>query len=98
MGGLQLDQSVEWEELINRTKGYSGADIANVCREAALMPMRRKILGGGVNILELPKMQEEINVPLTMDDFSDALKNIMRSVSNDHLEKYEQWMKEFGAV
>ena len=54
------------------------------------MPMRRKILGGGVNILKLPKMQEEINVPLTMEDFTDTLKNIIQSVNNDYLKKYKQ--------
>jgi katanin p60 ATPase-containing subunit A1 len=29
--------------LVNKCDGYSGADIANVCREAAMLPMRRKL-------------------------------------------------------
>lgn len=34
-------------EIVKRTKGFSGADITNVCREAAYMPMRRKLKEGG---------------------------------------------------
>ena len=61
--------------------GYSGADIANVCREAAMMPMRRKILVGNMNFDDISKInQEEFEVPITMEDFREALKNIQKSV------------------
>lgn len=61
--------------------GYSGADIANVCREAAMMPMRRKILVGNMNFDDISKInQEEFEVPITMEDFKEALKNIQKSV------------------
>jgi katanin p60 ATPase-containing subunit A1 len=63
------------------TDGYSGADIANVCRDAAMMPLRKKIADGNFNIMEIRDLQKDINVPLTMKDFLDALKNVSRSVS-----------------
>jgi katanin p60 ATPase-containing subunit A1 len=62
------------------------------------MPMRRKILSGNVNIIEIASMQNEIDIPLTMVDFEEAIKNISASVSNTHLKEYEDWMKEFGSI
>ena len=37
---LKLDKSVDIERLSNQTPGFSGADIANVCNEAALFAAR----------------------------------------------------------
>lgn len=40
--GLNIeDEKIDWEYLVKSTDGFSGADIANICREAALFPMRR---------------------------------------------------------
>lgn len=41
--GLKITEKVDWEKLVDLTKGCSGADICNICRDAAYMPMRRKI-------------------------------------------------------
>jgi len=42
--GIKVAEDVSWDKLIKKVKGYSGADIANVCRDAAMMPMRAKML------------------------------------------------------
>ena len=39
----KLDSNVDLDELVTKTDGFSGADIANFCREAAYMPMRKKL-------------------------------------------------------
>ncbi|TNV73968.1 hypothetical protein FGO68_gene1874 [Halteria grandinella] len=97
--GIKADEGVDWTELVRKTKGYSGADIANVCREAAMMPMRRKLLEGEVNFDEISKMNhDDLDVPITMADFNEALKNIQKSVSQNSLEDYQKWMAEFGCV
>lgn len=63
------------------TDGYSGADVSNVCRDAAMMPLRRKLASGEVDILRIREQQSEINVALTEEDFLQAIKNISKSVS-----------------
>jgi katanin p60 ATPase-containing subunit A1 len=63
---VKMDESVDLDVIIKKTEGYSGADITNVCREAAYMPMRRKLKneGGFKNIVDLKKFEEEVNIPL----------------------------------
>ena len=53
MKGVKIGKGVDYDKLVKKTKGYSGADICNVCREAALMPMRRMLDEGKVPITEL---------------------------------------------
>lgn len=42
-----------------------------------MMPMRKKILEEGMDFAQIAKInEEEIDIPITMDDFTEALKNI----------------------
>ena len=43
MKGIALDTNVDIPQLCSLTEGYSGADIHIVCREAAMVPMRRML-------------------------------------------------------
>ncbi len=47
LSGIKLDTDIDFDKLVQMTEGYSGADISNVCREAAMMPLRKKLLSGG---------------------------------------------------
>lgn len=51
--GVKTAEDLDWDKLVGMTKGYSGADIANVCREAAMMPMRKKLLSGTMDIAQI---------------------------------------------
>ena len=79
--GIEVNSDIDYEQLVKITEGYSGADLANVCRDAAMMPLRKKIASGNVDILKIREVQNEINVALTMDDFKEAIKNVSKSVS-----------------
>ena len=79
--GLDCEDGIDWKELIRVTDGYSGADISSVCREAAMMPMRKKLQAGHFDLANIQEMASEIDIPLTMQDFKDAIKNISKSVS-----------------
>jgi len=96
MKGLKKGGEININELIKKCKGFSGADIAILCRDAAMMPMRRKLASGKVNFEELAKMEKELDVPIEMIDFKEALKNISKSVSKSNLAEYAEWMEEFG--
>lgn len=62
-----------------------------------MMVMRRRIQGlSAEQIKNLPK--EELDFPVTMDDFTEALKKVSKSVSEEDIKKYVQWMNEFGSV
>lgn len=41
MKKTELDGDVDLNELATKSAGYSGADVANVCRDASMMSVRR---------------------------------------------------------
>ena len=42
--------------------------------------------------------QEELDMPVTRQDFIDAVSKCNKSVSKEDLDKYEKWMEEFGSA
>uniref|UniRef100_A0AAV2JXX1 Uncharacterized protein n=1 Tax=Knipowitschia caucasica TaxID=637954 RepID=A0AAV2JXX1_KNICA len=94
---VDIADDVDLNMIAEKTAGFSGADITNVCRDASMMAMRRRIQGlSPEEIRALPK--DELQMPVTMEDFTLTLTKISKSVSAADLEKYEGWMTEFGSV
>jgi SpoVK/Ycf46/Vps4 family AAA+-type ATPase len=54
-----MKEDIDLDYIVKKTEGFSGADITNVCREAAYQPMRRmlKEQGGFKNITDLKKFE-----------------------------------------
>ncbi|KAG9351818.1 hypothetical protein JZ751_023069 [Albula glossodonta] len=94
---VEVAPDVDLALIAEKIQGYSGADITNVCRDASMMAMRRRIQGlSPEEIRALSK--DELQMPVTMGDFELTLKKISKSVSAADLEKYQSWMTEFGSV
>ena len=70
---MPLADDVDLDELARKTEGYVGADIESVCREAAMVAVRKD-------------MEAE---RITMQDFLEAIERISPSVSEDTLKYYE---------
>jgi len=93
---VKVEPEVDMKEIAARLKGYSGADITNVCRDASMMSMRRKIAGlKPEQIKQLAK--EDLDLPVSMQDFIEAIAKCNKSVSEDDIQKYTKWMAEFGS-
>jgi len=75
---MPLAKDVDLKELARLTKGYSGADIESICREAAIIALRRDI-----NSKEV-----------TFADFEEALKRIGPSITSDMDKWYRNFMKQ----
>lgn len=94
---VELSTDCNLSEIAGTLDGYSGADITNVCRDASMMSMRRRIAGlSREEIRSLSK--EELELPVTVDDFKEAIRKVNKSVSAEDLIKYEKWMAEFGSI
>jgi len=98
---VKMGADVAVKGLVDKTKGYSGADVTNVCREAAMMGLRRRMQQArkeGKSLQELNNLKQEVDVPVTQADFLEAISNVNRSVGNEDLQRFTDWMKEFGSV
>ncbi len=76
---MKLGKDVDLEELARRTEGYTGADIAAVCREAGMEAIREAIREGKESIGEV-----------RMKHFLKALERVKPSLSKEELERWEK--------
>ncbi|KAF1886255.1 hypothetical protein Lal_00045485 [Lupinus albus] len=89
---------VDIDDVARRTEGYSGDDLTNVCRDASLNGMRRKIAGKTRDEIKNMPKDEISNDPVAMCDFEEALKKVQRSVSQTDIDRHEKWFHEFGSA
>ncbi|CAF4891490.1 unnamed protein product, partial [Rotaria socialis] len=97
---VQLHGDVDLNGIAQKLDGYSGSDITSVCRDAAMMQMRRATENLSMTQIQeqAQVLKEKLQLPTIMKDFEDAISKISSSVSKDMLEKYDKWMKDFGSV
>jgi len=104
MKGVELDGDVDLDELANKAAGYSGADVANVCRDASMMSVRRIMeqarkqgLGKEQMQAMLKEQKQALHTAVSRQDFFTALSKVNRSVSDTDLLRYSEWMSEYGS-
>jgi transitional endoplasmic reticulum ATPase len=74
---MPLAKDVDLKQIAMQTKYYSGADLENICREAAMHALRSNIS----------------STEVTMKDFQDALKEVGPSVTPDMEKWYKNFMQ-----
>lgn len=99
---------IQFDEIAARTEGFSGADIELLCREAAMMPVRRLMMK--INDLDTQVLSRKGSVsnnpvdvdtliksdPVCMSDINAALLTT-RPSSDGTMTKYELWQNEYGS-
>jgi vacuolar protein-sorting-associated protein 4 len=89
--GIEKEDSVDFKELAEITEGYSGSDIAIVCREVIMRPIRELDKSGSL------EGNSDVNVrPITREDFDAALRKIRPTVSDEEIQRFEDWREEYG--
>jgi len=76
---IEIEKQKIFKELADTTEGYVGADIESLCREAAMLALRKD------------KDANEV----TRKHFEEAMKKVKASVSKDAAEKYRKMESEY---
>ena len=97
MKDVNLSAGLDTNLIGDQLKGYTGSDISNVCRDAAMMSMRRQISGRSPSEIKQIR-REDVDLPITMQDFQDAMARTKKSVAIGDIDKFEKWMEEYGSV
>jgi len=88
---VQLEGIDDFSRLAEWTEGFSGADIALICREAIMAPLRE------LDEKDLLKDSTSEIRAVTLQDFLKSLEKINPSVSPSELLGYEDWQRQFAA-
>ena len=84
-----IDENVDM--LVEKTVGYSGADIRSICTEAAMGPIRELSMRGGLSQVQIADMPS-----IRKDHFEEALESVAPSVSTADLKRYIEWNSIYG--
>jgi SpoVK/Ycf46/Vps4 family AAA+-type ATPase len=86
--------SLDIEELVRKTDGFSGADLRALCTEAAMGPLRELLKEKKGNISNVSKDELE---HIQASHFNEAFSSVKPSVSKNDLQRYVDWNNAFGS-
>lgn len=76
----------EVKQLVKMSQGFSCSDVASIANEASFGPLRD--IGGMEAIRDVKSADVR---PILARDFTEAIKNSKKSVSNELLKRYQEW-------
>ena len=79
----------ELDQVVEKSKGYSGSDMKNLCTEASMCPLR--------NIVDFSDLKVDEVPPVMIHHFLDAFKNTRSSVSQQDIKQLLEWNQNFGS-
>jgi fidgetin-like protein 1 len=82
----------EVERMAGETEGYSGSDLFNLCREAAMEPVREAGCIESLGLAEGCSLRK-----ICLGDLVKGMFQIRKSVSEEEVKSYEEWNKKFGS-
>ncbi|XP_064461291.1 fidgetin-like protein 1 isoform X2 [Ornithodoros turicata] len=91
----QVPHGLNTEELVSvakATDGYSGADVAHLCKEAALGPIR------SLTFQDLQHITAHQVRAVSFEDFEQALSRVRASVSPGDMDTYIKWNSIYGCT
>ena len=95
---MDLEPDVDLTALASSLSAYSGADISTVCRDAAMMSLRRAIRNRPLDVEALRTLsREEVDKPISNEDLKDAAQRCKRTCSEEDRRKYREWMEKYGS-
>ncbi|KAE8740797.1 hypothetical protein FOCC_FOCC013696 [Frankliniella occidentalis] len=84
----------QFQIMADMTEGYSGADISQVCRNAAMKPIRSLDLNG----LSIEFVEMEDVRPINLDDFLESINETSKSVSAEMIKQLETFNEKYGSL
>ena len=79
---MPLGKDVRLKDFVDRTEGYSGADIESLCREAAMLALRKDLK----------------SVEVSSEFFEEALKKVRPSITKEVQEAYKEIQNHFRSA
>jgi 26S proteasome subunit P45 family len=73
--GMALDKDIDLDELTEKTEGYVGADIESVCREAAILALRKDMKAKTVKMEFFKEALQKVR-PSTTKEIEDAYREL----------------------